>query len=391
MTTPAVNLTDHSSISLPSYRYVSHAWTPWGHDTVDYGYMRETRPASSNHPVDSDKWRQPGVWSHFYLKVLGDPADGTTFMKNDGTDGWMSPYNPVASSLVGIVTANPSWMAATAVSRALAQLKDEQVDLASDVYEWRQSVDLLVETAERITNSVKAFRRNRPKLWGQVVKNGARNEWKNIPDEWLKLQYGWKPGMSDIFSSCSQLSTNAKAYDAKVKGIVTQHGAAYIELSSGFPFDTNENMTARDWQAFRVCKVILYYYMDNPYLAALASLGLTNPVDLIWEELKYSFVVDWFLPIGNWLQSWDAGLGWRFKSGTRTDLVRMTGRTYPLSNNIRKGWYIQKNFSGLSFKGMQMQRSVYTSQPGVGLPHFKNPFTSTHISEGLSLLVNAFR
>lgn len=31
--------------------------------------------------------------------------------------------------------------------------------------------------------------------------------------------------------------------------------------------------------------------------------GLTDPASIVWERIPYSFVVDWFLPIGNFLQS----------------------------------------------------------------------------------------
>ena len=180
--------------------------------------------------------------------------------------------------------------------------------------------------------------------------------------------------MADTFSSCSALSTDAKAYDARVSGFAKDQAAHLVDQNSGFPFGPGHNQIRKDYVNRVSSKVILYYYMDNPLLVSLSSLGLTNPVDLVWEELKFSFVVDWFLPIGNWLQTWDAGLGWRFKSGTRTDYGSAIGRWYYIYNNVDPGWHILGPTSLGSFRSFNVSRIVYTSQPGVGLPHFKNPF-----------------
>jgi len=40
------------------------------------------------------------------------------------------------------------------------------------------------------------------------------------------------------------------------------------------------------------------------YLKALsASLGVNNPVSIVWNAIPFSFVLDWFLPIGNMLEN----------------------------------------------------------------------------------------
>jgi hypothetical protein len=323
-----------------------------------------------------------------------DPALQVEYTRADLTDGWLQTGHGGSSTLVNLgdtPSGVPSWISDGAVTRALLQLKNEDVNLAADVYEWRQSVNLLTETVERIASTVRSFRRKSPKLWGQVIKNGIRNEWHGVPDEWIKLQYGWKPGMSDVLSSCSSLQTLDKAYDAKVVGVMTGQENDVTLRNSGFPFNPGENQTAIEYTTRWLTKVVLYYYLENPLLVSLSSLGLTNPIDLVWEEVKFSFVVDWFLPIGNWLSTWDAGLGWRFKSGTRSDVTTVTGRYYYTLKNFRPGWVYTGPMDLGSYRSKNFIRTVYSSQPGVGLPHFKNPFTSTHIAEGLALLSSAFR
>jgi hypothetical protein len=39
-------------------------------------------------------------------------------------------------------------------------------------------------------------------------------------------------------------------------------------------------------------------------LSLQRSLGLVNPLEIAWEVVPYSFVVDWFLPVGSYIAAW---------------------------------------------------------------------------------------
>lgn len=41
----------------------------------------------------------------------------------------------------------------------------------------------------------------------------------------------------------------------------------------------------------------------------LASFGITNPLELAWELIPYSFVIDWAFNVGNVLSGLDALIG----------------------------------------------------------------------------------
>jgi hypothetical protein len=41
----------------------------------------------------------------------------------------------------------------------------------------------------------------------------------------------------------------------------------------------------------------------------LSQIGVTNPLSLAWELVPYSFVIDWFIPVGDYLGSFDALVG----------------------------------------------------------------------------------
>jgi hypothetical protein len=44
-------------------------------------------------------------------------------------------------------------------------------------------------------------------------------------------------------------------------------------------------------------------------LKQLSQLGITNPALLVWELIPYSFVIDWLIPVGDFLSSLDALVG----------------------------------------------------------------------------------
>jgi hypothetical protein len=39
-------------------------------------------------------------------------------------------------------------------------------------------------------------------------------------------------------------------------------------------------------------------------ISVARSLGMVDPLQVAWEIVPYSFVVDWFLPVGSFLSAW---------------------------------------------------------------------------------------
>lgn len=47
--------------------------------------------------------------------------------------------------------------------------------------------------------------------------------------------------------------------------------------------------------------MIIYEFTEQ--MSAARQLGLVDPATVVWELIPYSFVVDWFLPIGSYLEN----------------------------------------------------------------------------------------
>lgn len=132
------------------------------------------------------------------------------------------------------------------------------------------------------------------------------------------------------------------------------------------------------------------FAIGNPALHAAAQLGLINPVNLAWNLLPYSFVVDWFLPVDGFLSALSAPWGLHFIGGTITRVSDMSESFTPTNTP-----YLQKGglfMAGVSRrKDYSMQRTALSSFPGPRMPHFKNPLSLGHFANATSLLAAAFR
>lgn len=280
-----------------------------------------------------------------------------------------------------------------ALVKALNRLKDQEIHLGNFLAEGHQVVEMIGDTARNIAKSVQYFRKHDDVQWQLVQEfqkgNLARDLWRCIPNSWLQLQYGWTPLMSDLEGAMNHLARLSLTQ----KPLVFTKGTAKIEedvtapLVARSPYSQNSGHTT--WEQKRVASVQLVYGVNSPALIQASQLGLVNPLEIVWEVTRYSFVVDWFLPIGSWMSALTADLGYNFVTGS---LSRITKSRYK-SSILTKRSADAVSVEAPSFEGartMNFARSCYTTSPVPGL-YVKSPISLKHALNGISLLVQAFR
>jgi hypothetical protein len=395
MTTPAENT--HGVVSVQQHTLLSDGTSYY---TDKYGEASaHVRPASVNSPVFSNGFRYPTSWFHLgYRTSLS--VDGFIQVSRPGIwPGWWAQLSGALGDFTifdSYPQAAPDWMYDVAHVRALTALKGQGANLGVMFAERHETAELLTGAAHSVASQVRAYKATRPKDWSKVA--GAlspKNGFFNFPSSWLQMAYGWIPLMSDVQGSCNALSKKEQgnqAYDISVKGKCKDQQKYHIldvELVDGIP-----GLARYKCYLTAVTDVTcqLWYTLDNPVLAAFSSLGLTNPLEIVWERVPYSFVVDWFLPVGNWLSALDADFGWQFKAGRDTEFARWES-SYVIDRHDGLSGFQLDRFAPMDwhYRGHRMQRRKLSSTPGVGIPHFKNPFSSRHIANALALLVEAFR
>lgn len=247
----------------------------------------------------------------------------------------------------------------------------------------RQTVGMITQTANRLAQA--AGRLHRGDLGGAAAALGVSwNKPGNIrpAQAWLEMQYGWKPLLSDVYEavegsfrpesiyiSSSATETESFSYNSD------KNNATFIE--AGCNFKTRVNICAKVTVA------------DRP-VSNMGQLGLLNPALLAWELLPYSFVVDWFIPIGGYLEAQTATAGLVVSDGSVTTtrsydmrVQRVLGRNYPSDYT---------SFSP-STNMVHVRSKVRTlgTPGGPPLPKFKNPVSITHGLNAIALLAEAFR
>jgi len=197
--------------------------------------------------------------------------------------------------------------------------------------------------------------------------------------------------MQDVHGAVAALNAREKDADAYR---ATVYGKA-AEVSS-FPFFVQSEFRST-WGYPGIVnlehhsKVRLDYVMDNDLYQTLGQLGITNPLHALWDRVPWSFVVDWFIPVGNYLGNLDADLGWQFKAGSITRFSKfriptishaVKDNVYPVSGFISVGSF---NAYAYSFK-----RSALDSSPSPRIPRFKNPLSGQHIANAIALALGRF-
>lgn len=168
--------------------------------------------------------------------------------------------------------------------------------------EGRQALDMIFNAAKSINNALDAVRRFNLRaacyhLMVPISGVKSRENWyrKNMSDRWLELQYGWLPLLGDVKAGAEFLAEAAenplpfrdkivvrKVYAEKQVLPVAQRGLAYF----------NSRMLVVQHQ------IIIYKFVKAP-----TGVGIYGVAETAWEKLPWSFIADWFVPIGNLLKS----------------------------------------------------------------------------------------
>jgi len=287
-----------------------------------------------------------------------------------------------------------------AITDLRLKMKDQHVNLVQMYAERKQTADLFADTALKLYRALLNLKKGNvveaAKSLGVTanrrafaavsrnLRNGTGHEKeKQMSSAWLALQYGWKPLLDDCYGAAEQIAQSATR-NQKVRAVSKKSAT---ETVSGLYHDaTYHYMDTNSCTETVTIKYVCNYSVPTANLHTLAQLGIINPLVVAWELAPWSFVVDWILPIGNYLNQIDATAGLQFDNGSLTTSVKR------LATGVR--FYEGPEFSGGPFgtikktvEDFSVNRQRLTSFPVVAaLPDFKNPFSYGHLANAMALL-----
>jgi len=213
-----------------------------------------------------------------------------------------------------------------------------------------------------------------------------------LSDTWLEYSYGWKPLLKDVYDQAANaanlmVGTNQGWQTASVN-VDSDNIFHQVESPPGdqvtYTFDGRD----RIWVHLSVT-----YRIPPGALDVTTAFGLNNPLEVAWELIPFSFVADWFIPIGDAIRSLTAYSGLVFGSGFKSfkhlrlmnSTVRFHDATFGGAN-----WFGGSGESKLERYEYDMGRELLLSFPYYGFPRPKDPRSFAHATSAIALLQSLF-
>lgn len=197
--------------------------------------------------------------------------------------------------VTNVVASYPSTI--SLLSKLVDKWKNSDVNVGVSLGESKESLGMVASSLNSLVQSARQLKRGN--LGGAIAhfknpiprssrrKAAKRLSQGDISGSWLALNLGWVPLVSDVYSALEYVRDDggyAKVTSSWVKGTVS---CSY----PNFPPVQGKTLVA-------VCKSRYVCCVRTPP-TEYDRLGLTNPAVVAWELVPWSFVVDYFLPIGD--------------------------------------------------------------------------------------------
>lgn len=332
------------------------------------------------------------AYGQHHLQVSGKYPAGS-WSRYEGVVGWSGAFNGLnhfdecLSETAALAV--PSYLANACLIAARNKLKDQSVDLGSAWGERKQTMRQLGDAATSIARAARDLQRGqvRNAMRQLGISNKKREpRGSNWVQKYLGLEYGWKPLLSDIYGSVHALSKRPTG-DWRITAKSGRTEKTYTSKLTSFParYDPYVGTVVVERKAF----VRIDALPRNDLTMSLSSLGLLNPLNVGWEVLPYSFVVDWIVPIGSWLNSLDAGLGYRDSYTSTSTLVRADWSDIGRSMSSSATYYVKGEWTGKK-SVVNLKRTIANGIPLPTIPSIKDPRSLKHMANGLGLLIQVF-
>lgn len=248
------------------------------------------------------------------------------------------------------------------------RLGDQKVHFGNMLAEQVKTVEMLTTIFTAIVKLVMA-----KKAVFQLISKAVGDP-RFIADQVLQFQFGLKPLWNDLQALFKTMGEYSKAvHIVHVKKTVT------VQI----PKTGSGGLAGR-----LTCSYVGEYDVVENTLREMNQWGMLDPSQIIWEVTPWSFVVDWLIPIGNFIASCSADLGLIWKRGVFA--WRFVGTYDGMPSNAssqNSDYYFGGNFS-LYVK----RRELLLAPPSqLEILDCKNPFTINHTIDALALLVQGLR
>lgn len=295
-----------------------------------------------------------------------------------------NPQNYMGSTVSSDITSALTDLDLKCRSKFYSDVKNQEVNFAQALAERAQTSGMILDLTKRLVTAVRSARRGNLSKAAKTLFPGNSKE---LANDWLVLQYGINPLISDIKGAINVLQDGSGEIVFDVISRRTKkfpRDEVYRAVGNGGSMVTT---VTRHGKCTVVYKARLR--IKNPFGQWASETGLSDVALLGWELLPYSFVIDWLLPIGDYLQNKSAF--------TNLEIVHLHTTQFAEEYVEFKREFLAKRDNngymwsphapvGFINKRVQCSRRVLTDLPKLPYPSFKDPTSLVHIANAIALL-----
>lgn len=260
-----------------------------------------------------------------------------------------------------------------AVEKAYSDLTSSKASMGENLAQLNQTVDLFgtaVDASLDVLRAYRALRRGNLKgIFKLNAKNlkrlvGERKLEKRLANYWLAYWYGLHPLVNDAYGLYELMKEQAKP-------VLLVHGRGRSSLNWSDSIETKDSSSLACWFSISGSSTIKHQTHltgrldDARILRTINRAGLLNPLSLAWELIPFSFVMDWFVPVGQHLSNLTATSGLTFQGGSSTVTSERDLTVVPASSHTMGTGQIPASH----YWGFNTTRTKLNSFPKGGLYH----------------------
>jgi hypothetical protein len=294
------------------------------------------------------------------------------------------------------------------VLKASQKLKDSSFNASIFLAEGRDTITLLANTVSRLASAVVYLRR------GDILRSARelgvgvtrrqhkriknlhiddekrgiiRDPSKGVSNAWLELQFGWKPLVSDIETGAEALAN--LQFRPKTMSAKASNRSSLLPEASGF-HDRSEYQSGHAiWTQSVRYQSGIGVTIASP-VNTIGNLALDTPYTAFWNAVPWSFLWDYVMPVGAYLEAKE--------SANKLDVSSYY--IWKKTTNIAVGVWADSFGAPFTlpafYKQVNFTRSILPNNSFKDLPlprikPVKSIFSTTHVLNSLALLRGAFK
>lgn len=327
-------------------------------------------------------------WPQFWI----DEWTTITGYMEDFSLGPPNLSNPLLSECVSNANTAAN---SKALTRLHSRIGEQSVHIGNIIAERQQTFELIQTNLKRLIKLVAGFSWKR--LWGDTVELLSVSSNKKAANATLEFLFGAKPLINDIYSAI-EVIRNDKNGDSVLVIKGSSKSVDNVEFVNSYSTSSvgqwNEEIETIKSRVEVKVAYVLQYRVASGLASTLQQWGLVNPAEILWEKMPWSFVIDWVLPVGNWIRSFTSDVGLDYVQGSKVTTTTIFSQANRVHNSTTQANWIDGKIHGEWNATVTTQtkvREILSQPPSYPPPRFKTPVSVYHIIESLALLRQQMR